>query len=64
MKPYNHVVHTNDAITKIKLMLSSKKWYDWLTGQVTAVGSCYGLALELQNVWSKMDNNFNIINPI
>ena len=45
-----------------KHMLSDKKWYDWLTNQVAAAGRCYGLALELQNVPSKMTNNFNILN--
>ena len=45
-----------------KHMLSDKKWYDWLTGQVAVVGSCYGLALELQEVPSKTANNCNILN--
>ena len=31
-----------------KHMLSDKKWYDWLTGRVAAVGGYYELALELQ----------------
>ena len=55
MKPYNYVVHTNDAITKH--MFSDKKWYDWLTDGAAAVGRYYGLALELQNVPSKTVNN-------
>ena len=29
---------------------------------MAAVGRCYGLALELQNVPSKMASNFNILN--
>ena len=45
-----------------KHMLIDKKWYDWLTDQVAAVGRYYGLALELQNVPSKTTNNFNILN--
>ena len=45
-----------------KHMLSDMKWYDWLTGRVAAVGRCYGLALELQNMPSKTANNFNILN--
>ena len=60
VKPYNYAVHTNDAITKH--MLSDMKWYDWLTGQVVAVGRCYGLALELQNVPSEMASNFSVLN--
>ena len=55
VKPYNYIVHTNDPITKHTL--SDKKWYDWLTGWVAAVGRCYGLALELQKVPSTMANN-------
>ena len=45
-----------------KHMLSDKKWYDWLTGQVAVVGRCYGLALELHEVLSKTANNCNILN--
>ena len=54
VKPYNYAVDTNDTITKH--MLSDMKWYDWLTGQVVAVGRCYGLALELQNVPSEINH--------
>ena len=39
-----------------KHMFSDKKWYDWLTDQAAAVGRYCGLALELQNVPSKMAN--------
>ena len=45
-----------------KHMLSDKKWYDWLTDRVAAVGRCYGVALELQKVPSKAANNFSILN--
>ena len=36
-----------------KHMSSDKKWYDWLTGRVGAVGECYGLVLQSQKVSPK-----------
>ena len=60
MKPYNYVVHTNDAITKH--MFSDMERYHWLTCGVATVGMYYGLAIELQAVPSKMANNFDNLN--
>ena len=45
-----------------KHMFSDMEWYDWLTGQVATVGWCYGLAVGLKAVLSKIANKFNILN--
>ena len=62
-KDLNFIIKFFILMTQLqKHMLSDKKWYDWLTGEVAAVGRCYGLALELQNVLSKTAKSFEILN--